>query len=46
MAKTFIIVTYLTTALVGAVMGSVLATVGRKYIDRPFAGEAEETLAD
>ena len=39
MAKTFIIVTYLGTALVGAVMGSMLAAIGRKYIDRPLAGE-------
>jgi hypothetical protein len=46
MAKTFIIVTYLATALAGAVIGSVLATVGRKYIDRPLAGEAEGTLAE
>ncbi len=34
MAKTFIIVTYLSTTLVGASMGSALAAIGRKYIDR------------
>ncbi len=34
MAKTFIIVTYLCSALVGGVFGTFYAVVGRKYIDR------------
>jgi MFS family permease len=33
-AKTFIIVSYLSVTLVGAVMGAVLALVARKYVDR------------
>ncbi len=34
MAKTFIIVTYLSATLLGAVMGSIIAAIGRKYVDR------------
>ncbi len=39
MAKTFIIVTYLTTTLLGVFMGSALAAIGRKYIDRTSIGD-------
>ncbi len=34
MAKTFIIVVYLCSALVGGIFGTFYAVVGRKYIDR------------
>ena len=40
-AKTFIIVTYLSVALVGAAMGAALAAIGRKYVDRAQPGAAE-----
>jgi len=33
-AKTFVIVSYLSVTLVGAIMGAVLAAIGRKYVDR------------
>ncbi len=33
-AKTFIIASYLSVAMLGAVVGMVLAAIGRKYIDR------------
>ena len=41
MAKTFIIVTYIASALVGGIIGSMVAAVGRKYIrveDKPVIG--------
>jgi len=38
-AKTFVIVTYLVVTLVGAVIGSVLASVARTYVDRSPAAE-------
>ena len=38
MAKTFIIVTYLTATLLGAFMGCALTAIGRKYIDRTSIG--------
>ncbi len=41
MAKTFVIVTYLSTTFVGAVIGAVLAAIGRKYLDRTSTGEQE-----
>ncbi len=44
MAKTFIIVTYLSTALVGASMGSALAAIGRKFIDRTSTDGSEVAL--
>ncbi len=34
MAKTYVIVTYLAGSLVGAVFGAILASVGRKYLER------------
>jgi hypothetical protein len=38
-AKTFIIVSYLSATLAGAIIGAVLASIGRKYVDRtPAAG--------
>ena len=33
MAKTFIIVSYIASALVGGIIGTIFATVGRKYIE-------------
>ena len=44
MAKTFIIVTYLSTTLVGAAIGSALAATGRKYIDRTSTDGSEVAL--
>ena len=41
MAKTFVIVTYLSATFVGAVIGAVLAAIGRKYVDRTSTGESE-----
>ena len=39
MAKTFIIVTYLTATLVGGVFGTIIATIGRRHVDRTAANE-------
>ena len=36
-AKTLVICTYLTVTLVGALIGAVLASVGRKHVDRTLA---------
>lgn len=36
MAKSFIIITYLAAACAGAIIGSLVAAIGRKYVDRPF----------
>lgn len=38
MAKSFILVTYLTATAVGALFGSILAAIGRKYAERPTDG--------
>ncbi len=39
MAKTAIIVTYLAATCAGGIIGSVLAAIGRKYVDRASASE-------
>ena len=39
-AKTFVIVTYLAVTAAGAIIGTVLAAVARKYVDRAAAAEA------
>ena len=36
-AKTFIIVSYLSVTFVGAVLGAILAAIGRRYVDRTSA---------
>ena len=36
-AKAFVIASYLSVALIGAVMGAVLALIARKYVDRAAA---------
>jgi hypothetical protein len=41
LAKTYIIVTYLSVTFVGAVFGAILATIARKYIDRIPTGGGE-----
>jgi len=41
LAKTVIIVTYLSATFVGAVFGAVLATIARKYVDRIPTGGGE-----
>ncbi len=41
LAKTVIIVTYLSATFVGAVFGAVLATIARKYVDRIPTGRGE-----
>jgi len=33
MAKTFIIVTYLSSAVLGGIIGSLVSAIGRKYIN-------------
>lgn len=38
-AKTFIIVSYLSVTLVGAIMGAVLALIARKHVDRAPASD-------
>jgi len=37
-AKTFVIVTYLSATLLGAIIGGVLASIARKYVDRTPTG--------
>jgi hypothetical protein len=34
LAKTFVIITYLGAALAGAILGAILALIGRKYVER------------
>ncbi len=46
MAKTFIIVTYLSTTLAGAAMGSILAVIGGRYIDRTATNGSETYPGD
>ena len=41
MAKTFVIVTYLSATFVGAVIGTMLAAIGRKYIYPTSTGESD-----
>ncbi|UCE50417.1 MAG: hypothetical protein JSW47_09670 [Phycisphaerales bacterium] len=41
LAKTVIIVTYLSATFVGAVFGAILATIARKHVDRIPAGGGE-----
>lgn len=41
MAKTFIIVTYLSATFAGIVIGAVLAAIGRKYVDRTSPAGSE-----
>ena len=38
-AKTFVIVSYVSVALVGLVLGEVLAAIGRRYVDRASAAD-------
>ena len=38
MAKSFILITYLATTGCGATMGTIIAAIGRKYVQRPNAG--------
>jgi hypothetical protein len=39
MAKTFVIVSYLSVTLAGAVIGGALAVIARKYVDRTSTGD-------
>ena len=45
-AKTFIIVTYLSATLVGAVFGTVIATIGRRHLERTNANEGSGPPAE